>query len=233
MHEVVVEIIICSYITFKTSVYFNKHIIMRKLALNIVALAIITMTVTSCGEDEKAKVDPNSQEQKAKVQKDPKEEPKDTVVEKKVTKTNELLIETTSFYGISIGDDISEHADKLKKALLQTGEGDFDIFEIRKGEDVLGFIFPNYKDETKVGDITVTSPLASTKEGLKVGSTFEELEKVFTDFVINGSEIEGYTHVEAAGLAYKLDVYMQEQNIDKSKIDKSTKITEINIQPRP
>ena len=87
-----------------------------------------------------------------------------------------LLITRNSFMGIQPGDNIIDHQAYLKKDLLQTGEGDFEIFLIHvpKGNP-LGYLHPDPNDEERVGMIVDTSPQAKTEDGLSVGMTLGDL----------------------------------------------------------
>ena len=142
----------------------------------------------------------------------------------------QLLISPISFRGIQIGDLIANHSDYIKKTKLKTGEGSFDVYEIKDFENnPAGYFLPDPKDKLLVGDITVNSPKAQTAKGIKIGDTFQDLLKNFPDITVHGSEIEGQTHANANNLSYRLDVANFKYEIDKAKIPTTTKITEISI----
>jgi hypothetical protein len=146
------------------------------------------------------------------------------------TTQTQMLIGQNSFRGIQLGDMISKHSEYIQKTKLKTGEGTFDAYEIKDFDNnPAGYILPDPKNKDLVGDITVTSPKAQTAEGIKIGSTFQELQKVFPGIEVHGSEIEGRTHARVGNLSYRLDVANFSYEIDKSKIPGATKITEIII----
>ena len=77
----------------------------------------------------------------------------------------QYLIEPTSFMGISPGDKISEIEVDLEKTILETGDGDFDVYDIKLEDGTkMGYIHPDYSDESLVGDIVVESELGETKK---------------------------------------------------------------------
>jgi len=143
------------------------------------------------------------------------------------------LIRSKSFYGISIGDAIAANKNVLEKGILQTGEGDFDVFYIKneRGE-VLGHVDTDFKDESKVGAINIDSPLAKTEQGIHVGMTFGEMESILNPTEVHGSEVEGRTYASQPSkdhVWYLLDAYFWTYELDKQAIKKSTKIKEITL----
>lgn len=144
-------------------------------------------------------------------------------------KDRDLLITTTSFFGLSRGDKIAAHSKILKKDVLKTGEGDFDVYKIMDGKTLLGYVYPHPKNKKLIGDIEITSSLASTKNGIRISSTLADLEKIYPNIKIHGSEIEGRTYAVLGKMSFKLDVYLSTYKVDRSKIKKSTKITQIRI----
>jgi hypothetical protein len=142
----------------------------------------------------------------------------------------QLLITSTGFRGIQVGDAISKHGAYTKKTKMKTGEGSFDVYEIKDFENnPAGYFMPDSKNKLLVGDITVESPKASTDKGLKIGSTFKDLLKAYPNVEVHGSEIESRTYATADKLRYRLDVANNTYDVDKAKIPAATKITEIVI----
>ena len=125
---------------------------------------------------------------------------------------------------------IADHKDYTQKTKLKTGEGTFDVYEIKDFENnPAGYFVPDPKDKLLVGDITVQTPKAKTIKGIKIGDTYQDLLKLFPDISVHGSEIEGRTHATANNLSYRLDVANFTNRIDKTKIPPTTKIMEITI----
>ncbi len=140
------------------------------------------------------------------------------------------LIESNSFYGVSTGDVITEKSSLLQKDMLKTGEGDFVIYTLKNAQDeIIANVFPDPMDESKVGDISIITPIAKTKQGISIGMTFGELEEILGELEVHGSEIEGTTSVAKDNLRYRLDIHFWSYLVDKNKVDKNTKITEITI----
>lgn len=152
-------------------------------------------------------------------------------VRKEAAITNsKLLITSKSFMGIKPGDNITDHEAHLKKDLLQTGEGDFEIYQILDQKSApVGYLHPDPNDEQLVGMIVVTSPEAKTEDGLSIGMTLGDLREKLTDYEIHGSEIEGYTAAYHGPFSYQLDSYNWEYDLDASKIADDVKIIEITL----
>lgn len=141
-----------------------------------------------------------------------------------------LLITSKSFVGIQPGDKITDHQTSLQKDMLQTGEGDFEIYQILDQQGTsIGYLHPDANDEQLVGMIVITSPEAKTEDGLSVGMTLGDLRKKLTGYEIHGSEIEGYTAAYYGPFSYQLDSYNWEYDLDASKIADEVKIIEITL----
>jgi hypothetical protein len=142
----------------------------------------------------------------------------------------QMLITATGFRGIQVGDAIAKHGDYAKKTKMKTGEGSFDVYEIRDFENnPAGYFMPDSKNKLLVGDITVETTKASTDKGIKVGDSFQALLKAYPNVEVHGSEIESRTYATAGNLRYRLDVANNTYEVDKAKIKPTAKITEIVI----
>ncbi len=145
----------------------------------------------------------------------------------------QLLIGPNAFRGIHVGDLISKHPEYAQKTKMKTAEGVMEVYEIKDFDNnPAGYFVPDPQNKQLVGDITVKSPKAQTAMGIKIGDTFQNLQKVFPDIVVHGSEIEGRTYATAHHLSYRLDAANFSYEVDPSKIPATTKITEIIIQRR-
>lgn len=149
---------------------------------------------------------------------------------KPVLDVDPYLITHQSFRGIVIGNGIEEHGDILEQGVLRSGEGEFEVYYIKtESGEVLGYVMASPQDPSKVGNITVTHLKARTEEGIFIGTTFTELEKVFGELAVHGSEIESKTYAYYGHLAFLLDDYHNTYELDKSKVKKDAKIKEIEI----
>ncbi|MGB0929218.1 MAG: hypothetical protein ACPGVB_00485, partial [Chitinophagales bacterium] len=102
-----------------------------------------------------------------------------------IGEANPYLIGEKSFMGLTSGNSIADHKDVLEKSVLKTGEGEFEVFNIKnKSGEVVGNILPSTKDASKIGIITINTPKAQTKEGAKIGMTFKELEGLLGDLPV-------------------------------------------------
>ncbi len=151
-------------------------------------------------------------------------------IDMEAAKASKYFISQTSFFGISIGDYISSITENIEKAILQDGEGNFDVYNIKseKGK-MLGYFYPDTQNPDKVGQIVIMTKEAYTEEKIKVGMTFKELQDVISNFEVHGSETESRTHVFYKDLMFRLDFYSSEYDLDLAKIPADAKITKIMI----
>lgn len=164
------------------------------------------------------------------------EKPADVTTEEPATEVapatkadNQLIINDDSVLNLKPGMLISD-ADKLQKEVMQTGEGDFDIYPLTdENGNRLGYILPDPRDEKKIGSIHITSDKLTTPAGIRVGDSFSKLEKVMGEVVVHGSEIEGRTMAQFGNMVFRLDTQNYTYEVDKSKIKPATKILEISI----
>ncbi len=164
----------------------------------------------------------------------PKEETSNTDMDAKSEpeEVNPYLIGKKSFMGLTPGNLIADHSDVLEKSVLKTGEGDFEVFNIKdESGEVLGNILPDPRDESKIGIITITSTKASTSEGAKIGITFKELEEVLGELPVHGSEIESRTSAFKGNWSFLLDAAFPSYEIDKNELDVNVRIKVIDIRP--
>lgn len=141
------------------------------------------------------------------------------------------LISNGYFLGLTPGGSLAEFSDGLRKGVLQTGDGDFDVFYIDSAEgDELGYVTADPRDEQTIGYIFVTSPDVVTEKGVRVGISFAELKQRIGAVEVHGSEIEGYTYAQANGMAYRLDSGNWSYEVDVSTIAPETKVIEIVIE---
>ena len=146
----------------------------------------------------------------------PKDSPSDT---------DRLSIGDHHFFGIAIGQKIEDVAGKLEKGLLKSGEGDFEVYYITDHHGArLGYI-PAEGD--RVLSIIITTPGASTWDGISVGSTFRQLKETLGKIEVHGSEIEGRTSVHQGYFQFLLDAYFYTYEVDETDIPADTKIKAI------
>ena len=142
----------------------------------------------------------------------------------------QMAIGHNSFRGITIGELISNHKDDIQKTQLKTGEGTFEVYEIKDFENnPAGYFLPDPNDADRVGDIVVQTPKAQTAEGIMVGNTYQDLLKVFPNIEVHGSEVEGRTNATNGTLSYRMDLPNFNYEVDKAKIPGTTKIVEITV----
>ena len=141
-----------------------------------------------------------------------------------------LFISAIGFRGIYVGDAIEKLGDFVKKTTMKTGEGSFDIYQIKDFENKpAGYFMPDPQNKLVVGDITVETPKAQTEKRIKLGDTFKDLLKAFPDIEVHGSESESRTYATTDNLSFRLNVANTKYDLDKAKIPATAKITEIVI----
>ncbi len=152
--------------------------------------------------------------------------------EQKKEEAERYLITSEGFYGIKIGGNSSDYADLLDNGMLRDGEGEFDVFYIKSGDNKqppLGYLTETPNDGTAIENIFVTTPKAKTKEGIGIGTTYAEIESKLPDFEVHGSEVESRTHIFVDNLAFQLDFPSASYDLDKTKIPKEAKVIKIWI----
>lgn len=152
---------------------------------------------------------------------------KQPVIEKK---EKSHIITENSFLGLKIGDTINLASKNIKIATQENGEGSFPGYVLLdNNRNKIAFIFPKHNTKNIIGSIEISSPNYKTKEGISIGSTYEDLKKHYPNIETHGSEIESRTSSRVGGLSFLLNASFNTYKIDASKIKPSTKIKKINI----
>lgn len=138
-------------------------------------------------------------------------------------------IKDNALLGMRAGEPIAGFKAGLRAGVLSTGEADFPVYYIDGAEGTeLGYLMLD-EDETTITDITVTSPDVATKNGITVGMTYADLQKILGDFEVFGSEIEGYTHAAKDDYWYRLDAGNWSQEVDPATLKPDTRILSIGL----
>lgn len=189
-----------------------------KTTFKVLMFCLAIIGFQSCGDSASTEQDESQQAEQA-------QQPQQVEAEQEV---NPFLVTTNSFYGFTIGEKFGD----LEKFLMQTGEGDFDVFLIKdENGEQLGHINPDYRDESLVGGFAITTKKAITEDGVRIGMTYAEFNEKFPDAELHGSEIEGYTSTNVnKHVYYELSDRHWEYELDKSKISKDATIVGITVQ---
>lgn len=148
-----------------------------------------------------------------------------------IEEVSPYVVSNGFFLGMKPGGSIAEFKDGLRADVLQTGEGDFDVFYIDGAEgNELGYLMPDPRDEKMIGSIYITAEEVITEDGISVGMRFAELQEKIGEVAVHGSEIEGMTYASKNGLAYRLDTNIWTYEVDLSEIKPATKLLEIVIE---
>jgi hypothetical protein len=142
----------------------------------------------------------------------------------------QLLIGSTGFRGIEVGDAIEKHGAYTHKTTLKMDGGRFDTYQIVDFDNnPAGYFQVDPQNKLLVGDIIVETPKAKTEKGIKIGDTYGDLLKVYPNIEVHGSETDGRTYATANNISYRLNVPNSTYNVDKATISMDGKITEIVI----
>jgi hypothetical protein len=83
-----------------------------------------------------------------------------------------LWITSSGFRRIYVGDAIEKLGDFVKKTTMKTGEGSFEVYQIKDFENnPAGYFMPDPQNKLVIGDITIESSKAQTEKGIKIGDT--------------------------------------------------------------
>lgn len=199
--------------------------------LKFCVLIVVFASLFSCGSSQTKETESTQTEVvEEKTVETTETEIKEETTESNVQDNTELIIYQKSFLGLSPDMKISDYKGTLEKGLLQTGEGDFDILNVKDDKgNVVAYFLPFGEKEDKVGSITVTSELAKTEDGIKIGDTFGTLLEKYPNLKVYGSEIEGYTQAVVGDLGFRLDEQHYTYELKTSEIKKNTEIIEITI----
>jgi hypothetical protein len=123
-----------------------------------------------------------------------------------------VIIVHREFQGVKLGTPLAaleqKFGKKLHKAVMKTGEGDFDYYSLRNetGQEIAQFFL---SDDKRVRMIETNSPLWKTTKGIHVGSTVRELRAAYPNLEIHGSEIESRTSASspATKWSFRIDAY--------------------------
>ena len=148
---------------------------------------------------------------------------------------NGFIMEGTLF---EIGGLIKESKNVLK-TVIQTGEGDFNCFEILSdsGEKMariycLEDLYQNKMIEPyTISSIEIISTKFKTSMGFGVGSIYRDLKEAFPILETHGSEIESrtYSSYRTSRISYRLNIEFNSYYIDESLIDPSCKVIMVHI----
>ncbi|WP_303317327.1 hypothetical protein Q4Q34_01400 [Flavivirga abyssicola] len=144
--------------------------------------------------------------------------------------TNRFIISEDGFMGFKIGGEIDSKSKYLKKSVQKNGEGSFNGYILLNDNgDEIGFIFPKYDNKKIINMIEISSSKYKTKEGISIGSTYQDLKNHYPNIETHGSEIESRTTSKTGNLSFLLDIAFNTYEIDESKIKPLTKIKKITI----
>lgn len=191
----------------------------------VALLSFLFVLTISCNETQT----PSTKTQEATIDTPPTEV---TAIEEKqaIKEERSLTIFQNSFFGISPGSKVADHEAIIEKGLLQTGEGDFEIYNIKdKKYGVLGYFFIDYNNNELVSSIHITSPLAKTEENIGIGSSFGDLLAKYENLEVHGSEIESQTFASQGSLAFKIDEPHSSYDLEINAISKKAMILEVLI----
>lgn len=91
----------------------------------------------------------------------------------------------------------------IKEGIYSNGEGDFDTYVIEGEEgDFVAYVWEG--ENGKIRSIDVFSDKAYLENGIKLGTSYTELRKVYPKISVNGSEIEGRVSAKSGNFSFLL-----------------------------
>lgn len=151
------------------------------------------------------------------------------VVKNSKPEPKKLIINENSFVGIQFNDAIANYSDKLMKGKMRTGEGVVETYYIEEDGNELGYVMPDAENENLIGNITIQSKRAETESGVRIGTTFSQLEKIYPEIEVHGSEMESKVYASTGNYHFRLNHNSNQYNLDRSTIPKDSEVTEISI----
>lgn len=141
-----------------------------------------------------------------------------------------LQIGPRAFQGIAPGDSLARHASRLQPDVLVSGEGKLRIFRIQaaNGQSV-GYVVPDSRSQSLVGDVVITSPIVRTAAGIGVGDNFLAVEAAYPDIVVHGSEVESRTHAVSGNLSFRLAISKATYEVPRNTVPPTTKVLEVRL----
>jgi hypothetical protein len=118
---------------------------------------------------------------------------------------SEWEISEDGFHNLHAQTTISEALQNnwIKEGIYSSGEGDFDTYVMEDEEgNILAYVWQGKNG--KIRSIDVLSNKAYIDNGIKLGSTFAELNEAYPGISANGSEIEGRVYAESANFSFLL-----------------------------
>jgi hypothetical protein len=133
-----------------------------------------------------------------------------------------------------MGSDIFEYSigPFFKKAILETGEGDFSGYEILDSLTKKRDVFLHVSEDSLINHIEIFSPKYKIIEGIGVNSTYGELINAYPNIETHGSEIEARVHSTIGNIGFRLDAESTYYNIENDNdlvLKSSTKIISVVI----
>ena len=144
--------------------------------------------------------------------------------------SNPYLIKDNVFCGLASGMRLSAHKKRLEKGLLKERDQMIEVYYIQGIDgDTVGYVQPHTKDESYIGQITITTPKAQTVDGIRIGSTYEVLQNQITFIKGNGTKINSIAYAVRGRELFLLAMDSPIQQLQEGSPDPTTKIKAIII----
>ncbi len=136
----------------------------------------------------------------------------------------------SSFMDMRPGEDIGPFTRQLRPGIIPVDGQDQTIFYIEgRKRERLGYVKVDELDQSKMGDIYITSPDVVTRDGIRVGNSYQEILERLGKVDVQGGGGDGPAYLTQGKLAYRLAMSELQDAFDPNAIDSTTKITEIVI----
>lgn len=133
-----------------------------------------------------------------------------------------------SINGVKAGLRMTEMRHVLVRGKVDLGNGKELVMRIRDDKGaILGRVEPRIGNTDLVGDIIITSKKGLTPDGIRVGDTFATLKERIPGIASNISSENGKTFATHNNIKYRLELEKSDNDMDPSKINDETVISEI------
>ena len=135
-----------------------------------------------------------------------------------------------SFLDMRPGSTITDFTGLLREDELVDDGGNTPIYRIvGRNDEELGYVYPNSADGQRIDHIVITSPDVVTEDGIRVGNSYAELVERLGEVAVEGSEDESLVYVTQGPLRYGLNLANAQYDPERTDIDPTTAITQIEI----
>jgi len=173
--------------------------------MKFLPLFVVLLAFTACNNDQKTIAD-TTEIESPQTDMVMGNEDQNAIYDVNADADDPYLLSNGYFLGMTPGGSLADYKDGLRAGEIRTGEGEFEVLFIDGAEgDELGFVYSMESEEPTIDEITITSPVVVTEKGVRVGTSFKELQQRLGPVEVFASEIESRVYATKDGITYRLD----------------------------